>query len=113
MDKIKPTNICQICDQELDQMSMDVHIATFHENVNKCEICEKVFKTQKTLKNHFTTAHYGKVRIIACNICTKTFSTQSKLKIHIKTVHEGLKDYKCESCGKLLQVKYSPLSVSK
>ena len=100
MDKIKPANKCQFCYQELDQMSMDVHIASFHQNVNKCEICEKFFKTQTTLKNHFSSVHDNKDRIISCNICTKTFQIKKKLTNHMKTVHGGHKNHKCTSCGK-------------
>ena len=72
---------------------------------HKCEICEKVFKAQNKLKNHFSTVHDDRGKKITCNICTKTFHIQRILNIHIKTDHGGRKlrkDYKCESCGKSL-----------
>ena len=92
---------CQICNQEFDQISLEVHVATFHQNDNnKCEICEKVFKSQNIFKKHFRTVHGNKGKIITCNICTKTFQSQMQLNIHVKTVHGICEDYKCESCGK-------------
>ena len=43
---------------------------------HKCEICEKVFKTQNIFENHFSNLHANEVtKIINCNICTKTFQT--------------------------------------
>ena len=97
MDK----NKCHICNQEFDQMSLNVHVATLHPNAKKqqkCEICEKVFKTKNKFLNHLRIVHDNKDEVFTCNICTKTYQTQISLDSHIKTFHEGQKDFKCESC---------------
>ena len=78
-------------------------IDTLNGNISKkhkCEICEKVLTSKKTLQNHFTGVH-NKIekKLLICNICTKYFQAHY-LKKHIHAVHEGHKDYKCESCGK-------------
>ena len=36
-----------------------------------------------------------------CESCGKSFSQAGGLKRHIHEVHEGHKDYNCESCGKI------------
>ena len=86
-------------------MSLEVHIPAFRQKQNasnkqhKCEICEKVFKTQQTFKNHFRIVHDNKEEVITCNICTKTFKKQTELNNHIKRVHGGNKNYKCNFCS--------------
>ena len=102
---MKQINKCQIWDQEFAQMSIEVHIDTFHKQ-HKCEICERVFKTQNVCKKHFDIMHRNKDKKIMCNICTKTFQDHGSLSSHIKVIHEGHKDYKCESCGKSFTSKY-------
>ena len=69
------TNKCHFCHQEFDQNSLEVHIARIHQNVDKlhkCEICEKVFKTQNMLKKHFSTVHddkgFSQLILKKCNI---------------------------------------------
>ena len=70
---MRQMNKCQICDQEFDQMSIEVHIDTFHKQ-HKCEICERVVKTQNLQKKHVDIVHDNKAQnsIFMCNICTKT-----------------------------------------
>ena len=36
------TNKCHICDQKFDQISLTVHLSTFHQNVNKQHKCEVI-----------------------------------------------------------------------
>ena len=56
MDKSMGTNKCQICGQGFDQLSLKIHIATFHENKNNkehtCNICEEVFEAKNQLEIH-------------------------------------------------------------
>ncbi len=61
------------CDEEFNEISLEHHTVTIHQNANKkhkCEICEKVFKTKIILKNHFSTVHDNGVQ--------NTFKTQQK-----------------------------------
>ena len=87
MDKSMGTNKCQICGQEFDQLSLKIHIATFHQNTNNnehtCKICEEVFQAQNQLEIH----------------CGKLFSYEGNLKKHIHTIHVVINDFNCE-CGK-------------
>ena len=36
-----------------------------------------------------------------CELCDKTFWQEASLKRHDQTIHEGHKEYKCKSCSKL------------
>ena len=66
---------------------------------HKCEICEKVSKTQMQLRAHYHHVHASS-EIYLCNICSRSFQTQHGLKLYLKRLHGGQKDFKCESCGK-------------
>ena len=81
------TNKYQICGQEFDQLSLKIHIATFHKNKNNkehtCNICEEVFEAKNQLEIH----------------CGKLFSYEGNLKKHIHTIHVVIDDFNCE-CGK-------------
>ena len=48
MDKIPRTNKCQSCKQEFDQESLEIHIATFHQN--ECTL--RLFTTISTRPKH-------------------------------------------------------------
>ena len=58
----------------------------------KCEICDKEFKNNKRLKNHFNIIH---------NFKKECQNSQNQLTMHLKSVHANKKDHKCESCRKL------------
>ena len=51
------------------------------------------------LKDHINYVHEG-VKNSKCEICGKAFRDTGTLKIHMKNVHEGVKNYKCDSCCK-------------
>ena len=65
----------------------------------KCEICDKEFKTNNGLKNHFNLVH-KLMKEHQCNICQKVFKLQSQLTLHMKIAHENKKYHRCDSCGK-------------
>ena len=44
--------------------------------------------------------HQG-IKEYSCDSCGKLLSTAKSLKVHKKTVHLGEKNYKCDICGKL------------
>ena len=72
-ENMSQINKCQICDQEFDQMSIEVHIDIFHKQ-HKCEICERIFKTRITYKRHFNIVHENKGQYLY-----KNFSKSWKL----------------------------------
>ena len=68
--------------------------------IYKCEICDKEFKINNTLKKHFNIVH-NFVKEHQCNICQKDFNFQSQLTKHVKNAHENKKQqHQCNSCGK-------------
>ena len=54
---------------------------------------------EASLKSHIRTVHDG-LREFKCEQCGKFFSQPMSLKTHIRTVHEGRKDYICTTCEK-------------
>ena len=53
----------------------------------KCEICEKLFKTKVSLRNHFNYIHNISGKAHKCNVCTTSFQTLSSLTSHVKSAH--------------------------
>ena len=51
------------------------------------------------LKKHIRYVHEG-VKNHKCEKCGKAFTKPGELKIHISSVHEGVKNHKCNICGK-------------
>ena len=64
---------------------------------NRCQICEKGFRTEQGVKLHMNRIHEG---VIKCNTCRKTFKNESEMKLHMSRVHEHERETKCESCEK-------------
>ena len=60
------------------------------EKMYKCEICDKEFKNNQYLRQHFNNVH-NLTGEHHCNICQKVFKLQNKLTSHMKIVHENKK----------------------
>ena len=60
------------------------------QNLLQCEICEKEFKSNSSLKNHFNIVH-KLMEEHQCNICQSVFKLQRQLNSHVKIVHENKK----------------------
>ena len=74
----------------------------FTENSNfKCEIGEKSFSTIHTKKLHIKTVHEG-AKKYSRNICNRTFGRTDHLTSHLKSCLKGPKNFKCETCEKIL-----------
>ena len=52
-------------------------------NPFKCEICDKEFKSNNGLKNHFNIVH-KLMKERRCNICQKVFKLTNELSSHVK-----------------------------
>ena len=76
------------------------------ENRTKCEICDKEFFWEKSLKYHMKNVHKKNLK---CELCPKLFDRQSKLMKHTEThlkrhiAHESM--FQCDQCGKEIQGK--------
>ena len=71
----------------------------------QCNICDKVFTTEKSLRLHVNAIHEEQDQkdMLTCKFCSKQFfrHRKSDLRKHVRNVHEGKKDYECNICGKL------------
>ena len=81
---------------------LEKHIKEVHgDNVYICEICSSAFSTTSGMKSHVKKFHEGdKSDMVICTQCGKSM-TSNYLNRHMRIVHEGIKDVKCNICGKL------------
>ena len=56
----------------------------------KCELCDKSFKLEDTLKMHLKTVHQN-IKNLKCSYCDKKFGQTGQLETHFKTAHENIK----------------------
>ena len=62
-----------------------------HENVNKCEICHKIFNEKNRLTHHIDLVHGdGVKKKHKCNICNMLFYHKGGVAKHIDIVHVGV-----------------------
>ena len=66
-----------------------------------CEICEKRFKNNSSIRKHIKIVH-GEEKEFACNVCNKKFSEQFELTIHNENNHQS-KDHICKDCERLIR----------
>ena len=58
----------------------------------QCEICDAVFKSKDSLRNHINGVHKNDTSCsYKCGICSKEYSSVGNLNIHTKNVHGGEK----------------------
>uniref|UniRef100_UPI00358E79C4 oocyte zinc finger protein XlCOF6.1-like n=2 Tax=Myxine glutinosa TaxID=7769 RepID=UPI00358E79C4 len=68
----------------------------------KCEVCDKTFLQEYSLKSHFR-GHTGE-RPFQCDVCVKAFVHKSSLVTHIRC-HTGERPHTCAECGKAFHQK--------
>ena len=66
-----------------------------NENVHQkegyqCEICEKTFSLNRSLKTHIKVVH-EELRPFRCELCGRTFNRKQQLVYHVKREHEHVK----------------------
>ena len=75
------------------------HLDTTHKNEpSLCDICSKVFKNARSLRNHKKKVHEG-IGEVNCPSCNKVFESKAKLYNHEKAVHL-IQNSMCQACGK-------------
>ncbi|KAG5669505.1 hypothetical protein PVAND_017392 [Polypedilum vanderplanki] len=87
---------CEICGKKMK--NLDQHMSQVHTTVDQkfqCQICNKNYKNQKTLKIHLKTHN----KQHQCQTCGRKFSKLSEIKEHLKN-HENQFAFRCEKCQK-------------
>lgn len=83
----KPANKKETNEKALKPLSEE----NFH-----CNICNKKFKTESTLKNHRLV--HSDDRQFSCTLCDKTFKCTTYLNSHLVT-HSNERQFTCLTCG--------------
>lgn len=68
-----------------------------------CDICNKFFKTESTLKNHRLV--HSDDRRFSCTFCDKTFKCKKYLNSHLVT-HSSERQFTCLTCGSSFKWKH-------
>ena len=77
--------------------SLDMFIRGADGNRWQCQICQRIFTSQGSLRAH-ARIHTGE-RPYQCKFCKRTFTQASTLRSH-ERLHTGERPYKCKHCGK-------------
>ncbi|XP_053617951.1 zinc finger protein 37-like isoform X2 [Plodia interpunctella] len=78
--------ICEICGADLAFSSMMAHLNMHsREKLYKCDLCDRSFVQNSTLKRHMLT-HTGE-RPYPCTLCGKRFTQSNSQQLHYRTVH--------------------------
>lgn len=77
--------------------TLDMFIRGVDGNRWQCQICQKIFTSQGSLRAH-ARIHTGE-RPYQCRFCKRTFTQASTLRSH-ERLHTGERPYKCKHCGK-------------
>ncbi|GLH03662.1 Longitudinals lacking protein, isoforms H/M/V [Gryllus bimaculatus] len=89
---------CDTCNKEFGKRLALIRHMNVHstERSFKCGICGKAYRQRSSLSTHHR-AHRGEG--VMCDVCGKVFNDSSHLKRHTRA-HTGEKPYKCTTCGK-------------
>ena len=96
--KTSPTFRCEKCDKMFHtRKSLGSH-ALVHSDIRSfiCSKCERPFKSKKDLLVH-ESIHTG-ARKVLCPICQVQLSAKNKIPRHIQSVHNTEKNHECEKC---------------
>ena len=74
-----------------------------HDTLHKCNMCNKTFDSQKSLKVHYQTSHEEKHH--NCEVCGKYFGQPYRLKEH--SISHKHKPFKCDTCGCTFSTKFN------
>ncbi|XP_067632882.1 uncharacterized protein [Eurosta solidaginis] len=107
LPKSKNNLKCNICDRVLrSQNTLQTHLLKVH-NVGelpyKCDYCEQRFAQRNLKKEHEVRAHTKEFEWL-CPFCSKGFVNRRDMEKH-QMVHTGERKIICEKCGKRFRLK--------
>lgn len=92
----------QDCNKEfLSKYNLNLHIKIHLEDNNpfKCEKCDKLFKTEFKLTNHYKKEHPNHIILeFKCNECNIIYTSKGNLVQHYRRVHTKEKILSCKNC---------------
>ena len=89
---------CQICGKIFTfSARYKTHIQLGQCKSHKCDQCDKILMSRKSLRKHQISVHEG--RRHECVLCGKYFTLPETLRKHNKIVHEGTGGWKCDRCN--------------
>lgn len=92
---------CQICGKVfISEKGLRLHLELHNgEKRFECHICGKRFLLKTLLEQHLRSHPGSGVDPFRCDVCAKTFTRKYKLNDH-KNLHTGSKPYECDLCEK-------------
>ena len=104
----KVTNcLCEICNKSFSsKLTLENHMKIHNdERTYECDACDKKFVCDSHLRNHKKT-HETDQNSVKCPHCEKTVANLGNLQRHIRSAHfehSDMKQFACETCGKLFR----------
>ncbi|KAL3271163.1 hypothetical protein HHI36_021661 [Cryptolaemus montrouzieri] len=90
---------CKLCEYAGRTASaIYIHMSKHAQDTCVCEVCSKVFKSNRNLNDHLRRVH-SKIKKHVCPSCNRQFVDHYMLKVHLR-IHTGLRPYKCNQCDK-------------
>lgn len=96
---------CEHCHRKFKSRSNLIQHYKIHLQSFKCEVCDKVFPTQRLYEKHMGRKRCRrKGEAIRCTMCFKVFKRENSLRNHFRK-HSPDKPYFCDLCGRDFQHK--------
>ena len=92
---------CPHCGKKYShKKELENHVQSTHMKITfNCTQCDRVSKSERSLKEHLRFIHEHKGKKHICIVCDKVFISSYKLKIHIRR-HTGERPFVCVQCNK-------------
>ena len=78
---------CEMCGKILkSKLYLNLHVKRIHDKIkdNKCNFREEYFVTKSEVRRH---ENYYHTKSIICELCNKSFAIQKTLRDHIQNIH--------------------------
>ncbi|XP_075224329.1 uncharacterized protein LOC142326076 isoform X10 [Lycorma delicatula] len=96
--------VCSICGKSVKCISTHMNVMHMEHTTATCDICEKVYPSERNLRVHKRLSHSRKEKNHTCEICGASFQFKELLKNHFVT-HNDERNYKCNKCDKTFKLK--------